>query len=86
MAPDWQPGAPDDEAASLVARITSLLGTIDAATRELVRLHLELGDPEPPAESLALLAASVAELEDSGRSERGDQGDVRSSLDSHWSR
>ena len=51
VAPDWQPGAPDDEAASLVARITSLLGTIDEATVELVRLHLELGDPEPPAES-----------------------------------
>ena len=46
-----------------MARVTSLLGTIDAATRELVRLHLELGDPEPPDESLALLAASVAELE-----------------------
>ncbi len=63
VAPGWEPGAPDDEAASLVARVTSLLGTIDAATRELVRLHLELGDPEPPDESLALLAASVAELE-----------------------
>jgi hypothetical protein len=63
VAPGWEPGAPDDEAVSLVTRITSLLGTIDAATRELVRLHLELGDPEPPAEALALLAASVAEIE-----------------------
>ena len=63
VAPGWEPGLPDDEAVSLVSRITSLLGTIDAATRELVRLHLELGDPEPPAESLALLAASVAEIE-----------------------
>jgi hypothetical protein len=80
VAPDWQPGSPDEEAASLVARITSLLGTIDAATRELVRLHLELGDPEPPAEALALLAASVAELEDY---QRGDQAAVRRSLDSH---
>jgi hypothetical protein len=63
VSPGWQPGSPDDEAVSLVTRITSLLGTIDAATREVVRLHLELGDPEPPAEDLALLAASVAELE-----------------------
>ncbi len=63
VSPDWQPGSPDADATSLVTRITSLLGTIDAATREVVRLHLELGDPEPPAEDLALLAASVAELE-----------------------
>ena len=63
VSPDWQPGSTDQEATSLVSRVASLLGTIDAATRELVRLHLELGDPEPPAEDLALLAASVAELE-----------------------
>jgi hypothetical protein len=63
VSPDWQPGSTDEEATSLVSRVASLLGTIDAATRELVRLHLELGDPEPPAEDLALLAASVAELE-----------------------
>jgi hypothetical protein len=71
VAAGWRPGSPDDEATSLVARIGSLIGTIDEATRELVRLHLELGDPEPPAEALAILAASVAELEAATRDPLG---------------
>jgi hypothetical protein len=62
IAPDWLPGDAGDEAASLVTRVTVLVGTIDEATRELVQVHLELAEPPLPAESLALLAAAVAEL------------------------
>jgi hypothetical protein len=61
-APDWQPGQADDEGAALVARVTALVGTIDEATRELVHLHLELGETVRPAETLALLSQAMAEL------------------------
>ncbi len=66
IAPDWVPGDAGDEAVSLVTRVTALVGTIDEATLELVRVHLELADPPLPAESLALLAAAVAELDAAG--------------------
>jgi hypothetical protein len=81
IAPEWQPGGAGDEAAALVARVTALVGTIDEATVELVRLHLELGEASVPAESLALLADAVAEL-DAGH-HRGDQDDVRNNRDRH---
>jgi hypothetical protein len=81
IAPDWQPGGAGDEAAALVGRVTALVGTIDEATVELVRLHLELGEPAVPAESLALLAEAVAEL--GPGHQRGDQLDVRSKRDRH---
>ena len=81
VSPGWEPGAADDEAVSLVTRITSLLGTIDAATLELVRLHLELGESAMPAETLALLAEAVAEI--GPGHQRGDQDEVRNSRDSH---
>jgi len=81
IAPDWQPGGAGDEAAALVARVTALVGTIDEATVELVRLHLELGEPGVPAESLALLAEAVAEL--GPGHQRGDQDDVRNNRDRH---
>jgi hypothetical protein len=81
IAPDWEPGGAGDEAAALVARVTALVGTIDEATVELVRLHLELGEPGVPAESLALLAEAVAEL--GPDHQRGDQDDVRNNRDRH---
>ena len=81
IAPDWQPGGAGDEAAALVARVTALVGTIDEATVELVRLHLELGERSVPAESLALLAEAVAEL--GPGHQRGDQDDVRNNRDRH---
>ena len=81
IAPGWQPGGAGDEAAAIVARVTALVGTIDEATVELVRLHLELGEPSVPSESLALLAEAVAEI--GAGHQRGDQDDVRSNLDRH---
>jgi hypothetical protein len=81
IAPEWQPGGAGDDAAALVARVTALVGTIDEATVELVRLHLELGEPSVPAESLALLAEAVAEL--GPGHQRGDQDDVRNNRDRH---
>jgi hypothetical protein len=63
VAPDWLPGDPGDDAAALVGRVTALIGTIDAATAELVRLHLAVGEPELSAEALAVLAGAMAELE-----------------------
>jgi hypothetical protein len=81
ISPDWQPGGAGDASAAIVARVTALVGTIDEATIELVRLHLELGEPEVPTESLALLAEAVAEL--GPGHQRGDQDEVRNSRDRH---
>jgi hypothetical protein len=81
IAPDWLPGEAGDEAAELVGRVTALVGTIDEATAELVRLHLEVGTDETPAETLALLAGAMAELE--ADHQRGDQPDVRNNRDLH---
>lgn len=89
VTPDWQPGRADDEGAALVARVTALIGTIDEATRELVQLHLELGEAAWPAETLALLGEAVAELsaglddDPVGDYQRGDQDDERNNRDSH---
>ncbi len=82
VMPDWEPGQGDDEGTALVMRISALVGTIDEATRELVHLHLELGDPVRPAETLALLGEAVAELSPPDY-QRGDQDDDRNSRDSH---
>jgi hypothetical protein len=92
VAPGWLPGDGGDEAAALVSRVTTLVGTIDAATAELVRLHLALGRDETPAETLAVLTGALAELEDDLAElapgpepdhQRGDQLEVRNNLDRH---
>jgi hypothetical protein len=82
VVPDWEPGQADDEGTALVVRISALVGTIDEATRELVHLHLELGDDVRPAETLALLGEAVAELSPPDY-QRGDQDDDRNNRDSH---
>jgi len=82
IAPDWQPGSAGDAAAAIVARVTALIGTVDEAIVELVRLHLAVEDiDEVAGETLGLLVEAVQELAESHQ--RGDQDDVRNNRDRH---
>jgi hypothetical protein len=60
-----------EQAAALVTRITSLAQTIDAATAQLVELHLDVRDPADPTEAVALLSAGWAEVRAVGESSTG---------------
>lgn len=53
----------DDQTTALLARITSLIQTIDLATAQLVQLHLEVRDALDPVEPMATLTQSWAELQ-----------------------
>jgi hypothetical protein len=63
FAPEARHGGLDDQAATLLARITSLVRTIDLATSHLVALHLEVHDAVDPVEPIATLTESWAELQ-----------------------
>jgi hypothetical protein len=56
------PQVVDDQTTALLARVTSLIQTIDMATTQLVELHLEVRDAVDPVEPVATLAQSWAEL------------------------
>jgi hypothetical protein len=56
-----------DQSVALVTRITSLVQTIDAATAQLVDLHLGVRDAVDPTESVAHLSAGWAEVQAVGR-------------------
>jgi hypothetical protein len=56
------PPGVDQRSPLLVERVRTLVGTIDAATAELVELHLQLDEANDPTESLTGIGASWAEL------------------------
>jgi hypothetical protein len=56
-----------EQAAALIARITSLVQTIDAATAHLVELHLDVRDAVDPVDDVAQLSAGWAEVQAIGR-------------------
>jgi hypothetical protein len=62
FAPEARHAGFADQASALLARITSLVHTIDLATSHLVALHLEVHDAADPVEPVASLAESLAEL------------------------
>jgi hypothetical protein len=57
------PGAVEPRSTLLVERVRALLGSIDAATTELVDLHLHLDEARDPLEHIAGVGASWAELQ-----------------------
>lgn len=71
VAPDGTPTA-DPLVPELLAQITALVRTIDAATREVVALHLEVRDHVDPVAPLAQLAESWTELAPPRHEHEGD--------------
>lgn len=65
LAPDGTPTA-DPHVPALLAQITALVRTIDAATREVVALHLEVHEYDDPVAPLTHLNESWTELSESG--------------------
>jgi hypothetical protein len=71
LSPDGTPTA-DVHVPALLAQITALVRTIDAATREVVALHLEVHEHDDPVAPLTLLNASWTELSVPGPAVDGD--------------
>ncbi len=63
FAPEARHSGAGDQVAALLARITSLVHTIDLATSHLVALHLEVHDAVDPVEPIATLTESWAALQ-----------------------
>lgn len=61
VAPD-APGAATEQTQALIARVSSLVCTIDRATSHVVELHLEVHDALDPVEPIATLTQGLAEL------------------------
>jgi hypothetical protein len=74
IAPDAPAAAATEQTQALVARVSSLVRTIDLATGHVVDLHLEVQDTLDPIEPIATLTQGLAEL-------RAAQADVASPPD-----